>query len=363
MTDVALTSVDFSTINGWEEDNHNDALLAFLPGAQRMAETPYKTRSLGVNGDDLARAAAAAKQVDLDEPGAAKRFFERNFVPHTISTAEKDDGFLTGFFEPVVEASLSETKKFRFPLYARPPELIDVDEGNRSDHMSSDYRFGHIVGGVVQPYLDREAIQQGALKDRALEIAWLKDPVDVFFIHVQGAAKLALGDGKFLRVTFSAKAGHPYTSVAKILCAREGIEPSDMTADRLASWMRANLDQLNELLAHNRSYIFFKTVENQKLDEGPIAAAKVPLIAGRSMAVDRTIHTFGCPIWLTTNEPLPESNKPLARLMMAHDTGSAIIGAKRGDIFTGSGDAAGQIAGRVRHVSDMIVFVPKGDVL
>ena len=162
-----------------------------------------------------------------------------------------------------------------------------------------------------------------------------------------------------MRVTYAAKSGHPYTSVAKVLCAQTGIAPETMTADRLADWMRAHPDQIDSLLAHNKSYIFFREGEGLSVDEGPVAAAKVPLIAGRSLAIDRLIHPFGTPFWVATSQPLAMQQQPFARLMMAHDTGSAIVGAARGDLFMGSGDDAGLVAGRIRHRAAMTVLVPK----
>ncbi|MEE9313900.1 MAG: MltA domain-containing protein [Rhizobiaceae bacterium] len=355
---IKLVKLSFDNIIGWSDDDHLVAFLAFLPGAERMQSTPYKTRGLDVDGEALRRAGAAALDINHPTASLARQFFENEFLPHKV-TPENGDGFVTGFFEPLVKASLVRSNKYSVPLYCRPPELIDLDEHNRPPSMNEYFRFGQVGSNGVEEYFDRPAIQSGALEGRGLELVWLENKVDVFFIHVQGAAKLALDTGGMMRVTYAAKSGHPYTSVAKVLCKRMGVQPAQMTADRLADWMRSNPDKIDELLTHNRSYIFFKQVEGLDHNQGPIAAAKVPLVAGRSLAVDRTLHTFGVPIWLTTETPLPEEKTPFSRLMIAHDTGSAIVGSARGDIFTGTGEQAGLIAGRIRHDASMTILVPK----
>ncbi len=357
-----LCPSDFASLKGWEGDNHLAAFEAFLVSARHMAQTPYKTRGLGVDGIALCRVSKSAVEL-LQESSSltantARRFFEREFTPHQVKTGRSEEGFVTGFFEPLVSASLQPSDSFPVPLYRRPPDLIDVRDENRLQNMDPYFRFGRSGDHGIEEYFDRPAIQAGALEGRGLELAWLKNKTDAFFIHIQGSAKLALDNGETMRVSYAAKSGHLYTSVAKILCQQTGTAPEDMTADRLADWMRENPAKLDDLLAHNRSYIFFKQVDDLHPDDGPIAAAKISLVAGRSLAVDRTLHTFGIPIWLTTNKPLPQEKQPFARLMFAHDTGSAIVGPARGDIFIGTGEAAGLVAGRVRHTASMTVLVP-----
>ncbi len=352
-----LYPIGFSEIPDWQNDDHLSAFNAFLVSARRLIEKPYSGRGLGVSGEDLASVARSAVELSKSPmtSHSAQVFFEAAFIPHKFDGA---DGFLTGFFEPVVEASKKRSAKFSEPLYLRPDDLVDVTDANRPTGLDNSYRYGLKTDDGIQEYFDREAISTGALSDRRLELVYLKDKVDAFFIHVQGSAKLNLIEGGIMRVTYAAKSGHPYSSIAKKLCADLAIEPADMTADRLKQWMLDNPDHLDELLFHNRSFIFFEEVLGTDPEAGPIAAAKTPLIPHRSLAVDRTLHTFGTPIWLTTHEPLPEEDKPFAQLMIAQDTGSAIVGPSRCDIFIGSGDDAGLKAGRVRHAADMIVFVP-----
>ncbi len=357
-----LRPCNFSALKGWEDDDHALAFKAFLVSSQYMQKAPYKTRSLGVDGKALGRVAKKALDFSQNHPvlkSTAQRFFEEEFVPHLIEPIGEESGFVTGFFEPLVSASLQKSDLYSFPLYQRPSELVDVDTNNRPKTMDDYFRFGRHGKNGIEEFSDRAAIQAGALEGRNLELVWLQNKVDVFFIHIQGSAKLALDNGDIMRVTYAAKTGHPYTSVAKVLCQQTNTEPKDMTADRLADWMRNNPNEMDSLLAHNQSYIFFKQVLGLDLNDGPIAAAKTPLIARRSLAVDRTLHTFGSPIWLNTTEPLPVDERPFAQLMFAHDTGSAIIGPGRGDIFTGTGEEAGYIAGKIRHAASMTILVPR----
>lgn len=352
-----LEAVSYGDIEGWREDGLAPAFEAFCQSARRMLDGPYSTKALGADSSRLKRLGELALSCSGGDASQAREFFEQNFQPHRVTASQP--GFLTGYFEPEVVASRSPNSINRYPLFRRPDDLIDLRDNNRPADMDPGYRFGRATSNGVQPYHDRAAIDGGVLEGRGLEIAWLADRVDQFFIHVQGAARLRFSDELTTRVTFAGKSGHPYTSLGKVLCERLNVSPPEMTADRVATWMRRNPDQLDGLLAQNRSYIFFREIEDQPADEGPIAAAGCPLTPGCSLAVDRTLHTFGTPIWIATREAFVDSTEPLRRLMIAQDTGSAITGPCRGDIFLGSGQAAGFLAGQVRHEMDMITLLPR----
>ena len=327
---------------GWEADDHEAALEAFRLTARRHLERPLRSRpSTPLNGFD---AVARASLDDVD----ARAFFETRFEPRTLGS-----GKLTGYYEPVVPASAERTAEFAVPLHARPPELVATEPP---------MRYGVRRGGIVRPYHDRGAIQSGALDGRGLEIAWLRDAVDAFVIHVQGSARLAMRDGTVRRVTYAAKSGHEYSSLGAVMLARLRERDPDtpataVTADKLSTWLRGLGDELPGVLALNRSYIFFAIAPAG--DEGPVAAAKVPLTAGRSLAVDRNLHSFGLPFWVETQAPLPGETSATRRLTIAQDTGSAILGEARGDLFVGSGAAAGRIAGDMNHPARFTVLLPR----
>lgn len=356
----ALRQVAFSSLAGWPADDHLAAFHAYCASAEEVVAGRYRQRPLGPDAAAAEAVAQAALLADVKDGTDARTFFERWFQPYRI----EDNGFLTGYFEPVLHASRTRKPGFDVPLLRRPADLCAVTDANRPEGWDPDMRFARATPNGLQPYHDRAAIRAGALNGQGLELAWLADPVDAFFIHVQGAAKLDLdpslpaGDpARYLRVTYDGKTGHAYTSIARLLCERDGLAPAAMTADVLAQWLRDHPDERDGLIDRNRSYIFFREVKGLNPASGPVAAAKVPLCEGRSIAVDRTLHTFGSPIWLET-APLPGDDAPAARLTVAHDTGSAITGPARADLFVGSGAEAGIIAGRIRHKATLTLLLP-----
>jgi membrane-bound lytic murein transglycosylase A len=351
-----LRAIAFSEIAGWREDSHEAALAAFLVSARSIADAPPKTRALGIDGVMLQRAALSGLELKSGRSSSACAFFERHFAPHRIDA----DGFITGYYEPEVAASLMPGGDFTVPLYSRPHDLVEVRPGDAPAGWDCDMRLGRLSEQGIVPYFDRHAIEDGALAGRGLEIAWLADPVDAFFIHVQGSARLRLTDATTLRIAFDGKSGHPYTSIGRLAVERGLLAREAADKDGLEDWLKGHRREGRALMCENRSFIFFRATGQNDTD-GPIGAAGVPLVPGRSLAVDRTLHTFHTPVWVDV-PALADGDRPgrpFRRLMVAHDTGSAIVGPARGDIFVGSGTAAGSAAGRIRHAATMITLVPK----
>ena len=307
---AAEKAPSFADLPGWAGDDHAAALAAFLRTCR--------------GGRALCAAARAAR----DAGGAAPRlFFESWFEP-----AQEQQGFLTGYFEPEVPGSLTPDAAHPTPLLTRPASLAGLP--------------------------DREAIEAGALGAAARPLVYL-DPVDAFMVHVQGSARIRLGDGRVLRVGFDGKNGHPYTAIGKVLAEREGLPPSEVTADRLWAWLKAHPGKAPEIMRANHSYIFFKRVGTEAA-LGPVGGAGVPLTAGRSLAVDRRARPYGTLVWLEGELPQPEGGTaPLRRLAVAQDTGTAIVGPARGDLFFGSGERAGAAASLVRHPVRWVVLREK----
>jgi membrane-bound lytic murein transglycosylase A len=342
-------------IGGWREDDHAAAFAAFCASARRISAAPPKTRGLGIDGGELARVAAIAMRLGPLDRRASREFFERYFVPHRIAS----EGFVTGYYEPEVDASRLRSQRFTIPLYRRPADLVEVLADDRPAGWDPELRFARRAKNGLQPYFDRAAIEDGALAGRGLELAWLQSAVDAFFIHVQGSARLRFADGGTMRVGFDGKSGHAYTSIGKLAVARGVLALEQADKDGLEAWLRSHPVEGQAFMRENRSFIFFRETELQE-HEGPLGAAGVALAAGRSLAIDRTLHTFHAPIFVNVPE-LADLDRPGAgfrRLMIAQDTGSAIVGPTRGDIFIGSGAAAGSIAGRIRHAAGMTVLVP-----
>jgi membrane-bound lytic murein transglycosylase A len=348
--------LSFDELPGWPLDRPGGAFEAFRRSAFHILTKGYRSGALGVAAEAFSDAYEAARTNARPDP---RGFFERWFVPCRVSPAPKDNGFATGFYEPVAEACRRRVGPFRYPLYARPADLVDVDAENRPAGMEPSCRFGRATPSGVVDYFDRAAIEKGALEGRGLEIAWLSDPVDLFFIHVQGAARLEMTDGGIIRVTYAAKSGHPFTGPGSVLRDLGEIPADAVTMQSIRAWLRSNPRRRDEILHRNRSFIFFREAPVDDPALGPVAAAKVPLTPGRSIAVDRELHTFGTPFFVDAPSLTAFDGAPFRRLMIAQDTGSAIVGAARGDLFAGSGDAAGEIAGVIRHPADFYAFLPR----
>ena len=355
----AFRLVSFTELPQWAGDDQSSAFAAFRRSAFHVLTKPYRTGVLGVDFGAFEAAYAEARSHPSLDKAKSKAFFERHFVPALVVPDNRPAGFVTGFYEPEVDASPVETAEFRVPLLARPDDLVDVDHDNRPAGMDPYLAFARQGPDALVEYFDRPAIEQGALAGRGLEIAWVADPVDAFFVHVQGAARLSMTDGSLRRVTYAAKSGQRFTGPGGILAQIGEIPLEKVTMQSIRAWFKANPHRINEILWQNRSYIFFREAAVDEPGLGPVAAAKVPLSPGRSVAVDRLLHTFGTPFFITAPKLTVFGGEPFARLMIAQDTGSAITGAARGDLFAGSGDAAGEIAGVVRADADFYALLPK----
>ena len=351
--------ISFDDVPGWRQDDPAAAFAAFRRSAFRSLEKPYRTGALGVEAQAFADAFAEARSISDLALAAARDFFERHFVPCEVKPQDRERGFVTGFYEPVVEASAARIHHFRFPLLARPADLVDLDETNRPAGLDPYFAFGRATRDGIVEYHDRRAIEEGALAGQGLEIAWLADAVDAFFIHVQGAARLAMTDGTRKRVTYAAKSGHPFTGPGGVLAELGEVPLADVTMQSIRRWFGDNPRRNDEILWRNRSYIFFREASVDDDGLGPIAAAKVPLTPGRSIAVDRLLHTFGTPFFIHAPTLKAFGSDGFTRLMIAQDTGSAITGPARADLFAGSGSDAGEIAGVVRHPADFIALLPR----
>ncbi len=331
----------FSDLPGWAEDDHGAALRAFR--ASCASRQPRQPRHL----------CRAASRVPAGDASAARRFFETSFRPIEIDPR----GFLTGYFEPEVGGTLTPDATHPTPLLARPAGLVVRADGPAPSGWPGALTAAFRTPGGYEAVPDREAIEAGALAASSRPIVYL-DPVDAFMVHVQGSARVRLLDGRVIRVGFDGRNGHPYTAIGRVLAEQEGIAPAEMTADRLWAWLKAHPEAAPAILRANRSFIFFRAVEAPAGD-GPVGAAGVALSPGRSLAVDRLAWPYGTPVWLEGELPRPGgAAEPFRRLAVAQDTGAAIVGPARGDLYFGSGDAAGAAASLVRHPVRWVVLRP-----
>jgi membrane-bound lytic murein transglycosylase A len=356
--DGELEPLSWSELDGWTNDDHGAAFAGFQVScralvSRRAEQEPRMLRALG----SVCRRALAAGKLESE---SARVFFEDNFRPARVSRLGEPLGFLTGYYEPIVEGSRFPTREFTVPLYRRPADLV-APGARRNHEFPNKGKVGRRIPkrGIV-PYYDRAEIEAGALDGRHLEICWLKDPIDAFFIHIQGSARVRLEDGELLRLNYDAHNGHHYTPVGRILIERNIVPKEEMSLDRIREWMLAHPEEGAELRRQNRSFVFFR-VTGLGAEQEAHGAAGVSLMAGRSIAVDKALHVYGTPFFIEADLPI-ESSVPATRfrrLMIAQDTGSAIVGPARADIYFGAGQDAGHIAGRIRHPGRFIMLIPR----
>ncbi|MBM3519176.1 MAG: transglycosylase [Alphaproteobacteria bacterium] len=350
-----LTPLRFTDIGSWPSDDHGAALAAFRRScAEIVAEGRAFARPVRFGGErrqwlDICDRAATA--------GDARQFFETNFVPFKVREAERPEGLFTGYYEPEAEGSLTPSAQYPAPIYGKPSDLVAFDDAAKT---ATGLSYGRIVDGEPRPYFTRREIEEGALANRGLEIVWLRDWVDAFFIHVQGSGRVRLADGGTKRLAYAGKSGRPYTSIGGVLVERGELTRETMSMQSLRQWMARDPQAARDLMWQNESFIFFREVELADADLGAPGAQQVQLTPLRSLAVDRSIWMFGTPVWLDTSVPDGKGGEEAFRhLMIAQDTGSAIRGAARGDIYFGFDPLAGERAGRMKAAGTMIVLLPR----
>jgi membrane-bound lytic murein transglycosylase A len=378
-----LRPVSFEDLPGWASDAHAEILPALQ--ASCGALRPMRPEApLGGAGDAALRAGTPASwtplcaEIRLLERAlprppragqgrahdrrvaawvAAKNQAVRDFIEARFEPFSAGPGIMTGYYEPVLRGALQPDEAFRTPLYARPPDLVETPvNGNPLRR-----RFGMLRDGRMEPFFDRAAIDDGALSGRGLELVWVDDPTDAFFLHIQGSGRVVLPGGELLRVGYAGQNGRPYVSIGRVLIERGDIGRDQMSMQALRAWFAAaGFGRTVEVFRANPSYVFFRLVEGLTPDQGPIGAMGVPLTPRRSVAVDRAFIPLGLPMWVQPRDPTARRDTPPeGRLVVAQDTGGAIRGPARTDFFWGWGHEAGERAGRMREENEVFVLLPR----
>jgi membrane-bound lytic murein transglycosylase A len=353
--------VAWADIAGWRDDDHLAAYQAFRVSCKPIAaqhNTPADPKALGTSLRDPCRTARA---MEISDGAKAKAFFEEQFLPMRISRLGEGDGFVTGYYEPVIDGSRTQTDVYTVPVYRRPSNLFVRGFNQSSVGLPNKGEVFRKIGRrKLVPYYDRAAIEDGAIAGRGLEICWLKNQTDLLFSQIQGSARVRLEDGSTIRINYDAHNGYPYTAVGRILIDRGIIPKEQMSMQKIREWMEQNPDGANELRRQNRAYVFFREVQLSDKDEA-VGGQGVPLTPGRSIAVDRALHVYGTPFFIEGALPIEseQSKTPFHRLMIAQDTGSAIVGPARADLYFGAGLEAGKVSGRLRHNMHFVILVPK----
>jgi membrane-bound lytic murein transglycosylase A len=359
----AHSPVTFADLPGWDADDHLAAWKAFLASCKPVLDAKKSGDKSGETGtpqsliDVCELALSAARDKGKFTRAQAKAFFESHFRPSRVEQAAHP-GLLTGYYEPLMKGSRTPAKDFATPVYKRPTDLVNVVA--ESERGAKSHQLTHMrkTDKGLQPYLTRAEIEQGALRGQNLELLYFKDPVDVYFLQIQGSGRVELPDGSQIRITYDGKNGYPYTSVGKHLIEAGMFHPENMSLKALAGWLKQDRKRGEDVMWKNQSYVFFRELTGTEA-EGAMGVLGIPLQPGRSLAVDTAYNAIGLPVYVSAPELThATSSGGFQRLMIAHDVGSAIKGPERGDIFFGSGDKAGKTAGVTKHPGHFFVLEP-----
>lgn len=341
------TPAAFDALPGWQANGAAQALRAFLAGCARARQ-----------GAALAAVCGRAKEVALED-AAARAFFESAFTPYAVSASTGEaSGLVTGYYEPVLRGSPAPSAAFRYPVYGVPADMIVVDLASLYPDLRHRRLRGRIEGRRLVPYYSRAEIERSDGRFEAPALAWVADPVALFFLQIQGSGRIAFADGAQLRIGYADQNGHPYRSLGRYLVERGELLLEEASMQGIQAWAAANPDKLRAALDANPSYVFFRLLPDLPSQDGPLGALGVPLVARASLAVDRRFIPLGAPVYLATTQPLSEA--PLEQLAVALDTGGAIRGPVRADYYWGSGPEAGALAGRMRQQGRLWLLWPRG---
>lgn len=365
---VSYEPVSYASVTAWAEDDHGAAFAAFLRSATLVLERARgQGSSVARPGPSPALIEVCRRACDLGRQAAissqmARGFFEESFTPHRVVHSGAP-GLVTGYYEPRLPGSRVRTARYAVPVHGRPDDLVNlIDEAERGARAGQRTHARRTAAGLVQ-HFTRQEIDEGALDGRGLEFVYVADPVDLFFMQVQGSGLIEFDDGSAIRVTYAGKNGYDYTSIGRYLIDSGQFPSEDMTLQALIEWLKADLVRARGVMWKNESYVFFEEL-GPASETATRGVDGIPLSAGRSLAVDTAFHEIGAPVYVMSpalrHAGSGSSSAGFNRLMIAQDVGSAIKGPERGDLFFGSGFEAGSIAGQTKHPAQFISLRPNG---
>ncbi|MGB0719976.1 MAG: murein transglycosylase A [Bdellovibrionales bacterium] len=355
---LTLQSATFADLPDWQ----NDDLKTFIPAFEKSCAKILKADATNTFGP-LEQAGTYAKwqrlcydfnQLDHSSTNALTHFFETNFTPYSVRAGDNPDGLFTGYYEASLRGSKTRHGPYQTPLYTRPEDLVMVQLGEFREELKGQRIAGRVIGGNLKPYESREQIVAGDWPHNDKVLVWVDDPVDAFFVQIQGSGIVQLDDGTALRIGYAGQNGHPYYAIGKELYKRGALAKDEISLQTIRNWLEQNPSQAAEIMNTNKSYVFFRELT----EEGPIGGQGVALTAGRSLAIDRSLISYGLPVWTDIAAPVT-GVAPIRRLMVTQDTGGAIRGPVRGDVFWGYGDTAEAMAGPMKSSGRYWVLLPK----
>ena len=360
---LTLFATDFDHLAGWREDDEGAALAALRKSCDAFAkqppDTPVGPGGLAGTAGDWGAPCAEAARLDGADDTAARRFFEAAFLPFGVANNGDPSGLFTGYYEAELRGSRRREGSFTIPLLRRPADLVMVELGRFRPAWRGERIAGRVENGRLEPYASRAAIERGALAQRNLELFWVDDPVDAFFLQIQGSGRIRLPDGSVARVGYDGQNGLPYVPIGRLLVERGALTRETVSMQTIRAWLAAHPAEAASLMDENPSYVFFREMAADVDGGGPLGAQGVALTAGRSLAVDRAFLPLGAPLWLDLQDSA-ERNGRLHRLVVAQDTGGAIRGPVRGDLFWGFGPQAAERAGMMKDRGTYYLLLPRG---
>lgn len=336
---AAVPKTGWDELAGWSTDNHAQALQAFVRGCDKIQHKPLWQSTCH----------HASKISAIDDDKIARQFFEDNFAPHCLKDKDSAQGLITGYYEPLLQGSRKLSATYRHPIYKVPDDLLHINSP-QSNHVR-----GRLKGKDIVPYWTREAIHSSHQPLLGNELLWVNDPIALFFLHVQGSGLVKLEDGTIIGVNYADDNGHAYQSIGRQMVVQNIMPVEDVNLFSIRQWLINHPDKYQSMLNTNPRYIFFR--ESAVSKTGPIGALGVELTPERSIAVDKSIIELGSPVWLNSSMP-DNPQQPLQRLMIAQDTGSAIRGKIRADVFWGRGHRAEKMAGLMKNKGELCVLLP-----
>ena len=353
-----LVAVGYGEIPGWLKDHHSEAVAALGRSCDVFAlkrdEAVMGTALVPMIARHWRQPCAELPRLSTVDDTTVREYFERSFKPFRVFVGSRTDGLFTGYYEPLLNGARRRVGRYTVPIFKRPPELVTVDLGRFRKDLARKRIAGVVRDGRLDPFAARARIEDGALDGRGLELVWVDDAADAFFLHIQGSGRIRLDDGREMRIGYAGANGHPYTAIGRILIKRGEIEREHMSMQAIRGWLASHPDQAQVLMAKNASFIFFREIAG----EGPIGSQGVSLTPGRSLAVDPAFVPMGLPVWLDVTDPI-DTDTPLRRLMVAQDSGGAIKGAVRGDVFWGHGIDAAKRAGAMKSNGTFYLLIPR----
>lgn len=357
---LVLERVQFSDLPGWADDALEEAIPPLLRSCSKLlaSSDDEQVGRTAVGGlvVDWRRACKRAGELAKGDRAGARALFETEFVPLLAKNNDEPMGKLTGYYETALRGSKRRHGKYQTPLYRPPHDLVTVDLSKFISDGKGRQLVGRLVGGRLEPYDTRAQIVGGSLAKQRLELIWVDDPIDAFYVQIQGSGKVTLDTGGEVRIGFAGKNGRPYTAIGKVLVQQGILTTNAASMQGIREYLLAHPERADEVMNANESYVFFDFVQG----DGPMGTEGVALIGGRSLAVDREYIPLAAPIWLDTTSPIAgkAEEQPLRRLVIAQDTGGAIRGPVRGDVFWGGDAAAAEVAGRMNSRGRYFVLLP-----